>query len=407
MTELRNNNIKSQDSFSIDSFGRWRASTPFTIFDSKQLTNQHEGLLWDNSEILDSGGTDSTFNANRSSTILSVNDSITDTRARQTKRRFNYQPGKSQEILATFSGMVTSTGITKRVGYFDEKNGIFLQNSEGVASVVRRTFTSGSAVDNVITQNNWNLDTMDGNGKSGIDLDFSKSQIIYIDLEWLGVGRVRVGFVVGGLIYYVHEFLNANNLSLVYMSTPNLPIRYEISNDGNGVSDNFECICSTVISEGGFEPTGVFHTDGTKEGTIVASTSGTYYALLGLRLKSDNLGATVLLQKIISIIDSNDGAYWEIRFNPTVAGTFNYSDLGNSVVQTVVGTATNTVTGGVVVDSGYISSNTREESSPLNNALLLGSNIDGTPDEMVLCVTPIEGDTNLNIGGGLIWREVI
>lgn len=413
MTELRNNNIKSQDSFSIDAFGRWRTSNPFTVFDSKQIINEHEDLVWSNIEFGDDpsvGGTDYTFNTNLASTKISVLSNVIASRIRQTKRRFNYQPGKSQEILTTFSSITTSTGITKKVGYYDDKNGILLQNSEGTASIVRRTFTSGSAVDNVITQDNWNIDTMDGNGKSGVTLDFSKTQIFYIDLEWLGVGRVRVGFVIGGLIHYVHEFLNTNNLTSVYMSTPNLPIRYEISNDGNGEADDFECICSTVISEGGFDPTGILHTDGTKETVIVAATSGTYYPLLGIRLKSNSLGASVILEKIISIIDSNDGAYWELRFNPTVTGTFNYSDLNDSVVQTAIGTGANTVEGGTAIDAGYIASTGKADQAPAKNALglgQLGSDADGETDQIVLCVTPIAGDTNLNVSGGLVWREII
>jgi hypothetical protein len=139
---------------------------------------------------------------------------------RQSKRYITYQPGKS--LLVFMTGVLhtaVNTGITARMGFFDNHadktidsggNGIFVEYSGGNYYLVLRSYVTGSQVDTKILKSAWNLDKMDGSGPSSITMDFTKAQILAIDLEWLGVGRVRVGFVIGGSIYYVHEFLHAN-----------------------------------------------------------------------------------------------------------------------------------------------------------------------------------------------------
>ena len=204
----------------------------------------------------------------------------------------NYQPGKVQEIVVTFNLISQDSGVTKRVGYFDANNGIYLEDDGSDYYIVRRTSTSGSAVNTRVAQADWNIDSFDGTGPSGVTIDFTKTQILFIDMEWLGVGRVRVGFVVDGIIYYAHEFLNANNLTLVYMSTPNLPIRWEISNDGSGAASSMDCICCTAISEGGKQDNGIIRYASTTT-HVDASAALTTYAILGIRLKSQYLCSTV------------------------------------------------------------------------------------------------------------------
>ena len=214
-----------------DAFGRLRTSTPQTIFDSKQI-NDNAPLSWDDAEV-SGGGTGSTYNANQASTTITVGAEA-GVRTRQTKMRFNYQPGKSQMICVTGILGVGASGITQRIGYGDDDNGLFFETIDGIFQVNRRTKTSGSAVNNRTIQSNFNIDTMDGTGPSRITIDLSKTQIFWIDFEWLSVGRVRFGFVIEGKLIYFHEFNHANDLIVAYMSTPNLPLRYEIENDGTG-----------------------------------------------------------------------------------------------------------------------------------------------------------------------------
>lgn len=393
-------NIQAADSPSVDAFGRWRTSAPFTLFDSKQI-HSNQPLYFDDQETSGSG-TSSTHSVPRASSTISVSNLTAGTRVRQTFQTFNYQSGKSQQCLFTFSKFDTTPGITKRVGAFNADNGMFLQSEDGVISVVVRSSTTGSPVDTVVEQSNWNQDVMDGTGVSGVTLDPSKSQILVMDYEWLGVGRVRYGFNIDGLIYYVHYQNNANNLDGVYTSTPNLPVRYEIINDGTGPADDFEQVCSTIISEGGQSNTGTLrHAD---SGEISSLTSASTYAVLGLRLKAANLDGVVTIETLsIVTTTGNDTAHWELVFNPTVAGTFTYSDETDSIVQVATGDNTNTLTGGIVVGGGYFTSSQSIEAE-INNALRIGASIAGVPDEIVVAMRPITA--NLDAEASLTWREL-
>jgi hypothetical protein len=394
-------NTVFSDTGAIDAFGRLRVSNPTTLFDSKQVFD-NQALFWDDEEV-SGGSTTTTHNANQASTTIAVGASTAGNRVRQTFQRFNYQPGKSQLVLLTGVFGAGATGITKSIGYFDDDNGLFFELAETTLNVVRRTKTSGSVVDNKVAQSSWNIDTMDGNGPSGITLDLTKTQIMLIDFEWLGVGRVRMGWVIDGMIYYCHEFKNANNLTTVYMSTPNLPLRYEIDNDGSGGASSLVHICSSVMSEGGLEKLGVLrHAD---SGSIGSLKAGSLYGGVGIRLSSSGLGTNVLLENL-SLLSStaNDQAHWEIILNPAVAsGTWGYSGLSNSPVQVALGNGV-LMSGGTVLDGGYFTT-----SLPITtttpNALRLGAKRDGTVDTLVLTIKPITN--NITAEASLTWRELL
>ena len=389
------------DSPSIDAFARLRVSNPETIFDSKQIFD-NQPLFWDDAETSGSG-TSSTHSVDEASTTIAVSASTAGTRVRQTFQRFNYQPGKSQLILLTGVLGTAESGITQRMGYYDDDNGLIFDCIDGVMYVTRRTNVTGSVVDNSVAQSSWNLDTMDGNGPSGITLDFAKTNIFLIDFEWLGVGRVRMGFVVDGIPVYCHEFLNANNLTEVYMSTPNLPLRYEISNDGTGGASDVVHICTSVISEGGREQNGILRYTSSAGTALTTGVSGSVWAAIGIRLKTTALAATILIENVSILATTSDNFEWQLLLNPTVAGTFTYVDQTNSSVQTVLGVTANTITGGTPIAGGWAAA-----ASPINdkilNARTLGAAIDGTRDEIVLGVRPLTN--NAAIQSSMTWREL-
>ena len=388
----------------VDSFGRQRVSNPEMIFNSKQIFD-NQPLYWN--DIEESGsGTSSTHSTDTASTVLAVSASTAGKRTRQTYMRFNYQPSKSQLIFIT--GVLRKSGggsgIIYRMGLFDDDNGIFLQRSNSTVSLVVRSSTSGTPSDsNSATQANWNIDKMDGSGGSGINLDFTKSQILVIDFEWLGVGCVRLGFVVDGRVFYCHQFNHANNISGVYMSTPNLPVRYQIENTGAGIASSIECICSAVISEGGKEEvaTNLYASTGT---TAIIGTKNQNNAILGLKLKNDYIGCTIDVIDISILMASSDIYEWSLVLNPSVAGTFTYSDITNSPLQKAVGNgSTNIASGGTIVAGGYGTSKSEIVGDQLKNLLKLGSSISGTVDTLVLCIYPL-GANNVNCYGSINYR---
>lgn len=395
------------DGPNLDAFDRLRISNPATIFDSKLLAD-NQPLVWDDQQT--AGTATSTYNTNQSSVTLAVTSGATGTRVRQTYRRFNYQPGKSQ--LVFLSGILGASvaNVTKRLGLFDANNGLFFESDGTDVGVVRRTFTSGVAVDNRVAQSAWNLDKMDGSGPSGINLDFTKAQIFLIDFEWLGVGRIRMGFVVNGIIYYCHQFLIANVIPLVSFSVPNLPLRYEISSSV-AADASLVAICSSVISEGGQNPTGnLFSVDRGSTGLQTLNDSD-LYPLIAIRLKSAQQFATVN-PKNLSVICTSTSAYrWALLLNPTITGTgLSFTSLANSAIEYDVSrTNTSKVAAGTgtQVQSGYAQNQGDSNvAAILESNIRLGASIAGVSDILVLAVQRINGTTE-TFFGSLGWREEI
>jgi len=392
----------------LDAFGRLRVSEPLTLFDSKQIYD-NQPLFWD--ESLETGaGITSAHDPNTASTVITSTVSTAGKFTRQTFQRFNYQPGKSQYILMTgiLGRSGGGAGVTCSLGYFDDDNGLFFSQIASAVNVVRRSNVTGTPVDTAVAQTAWNVDKMDGTGPSGVTLDWSKTQIFGIDFEWLGVGTVRFYIVVNGVPCIVHQSQHANVLDKVYMSTPNLPCRFQLETTGSSVASTMECICATVISEGGVSDLGVIRYASTAGTHVDANSDGTIYAIFGIRLKSTHLGAEVtFLNSTIAETAGNNNLEWMVILNPTVASTFTYSDETDSCMQSAPGATANTVTGGHMMGGGHFSSGTKggANGNTMDSARRLGAAIDGTRDTMVLCVRPI-GSSNTDIEGGLTWREV-
>lgn len=393
-----------------DAFGRLRIAQPYTLFDSK-LIFDNGPLFWDDKET--SSGSPSTTTSTHSTATASVTLGVSaeaGTRVRQTFQRFNYQPGKSQLILQTGRLIASGggVGIASRRGYFDDNNGLFWAVIDGTLCVVVRSSASGSPVDTVIRQTSFNRDKLDGTGLSGFEIDVTKEQITWIDFEWLGVGAVRFGiYGEDGKPIVAHVVENANTTTAVYMSTPNLPLRYELANDGTGQASTAEQICSTVISEGGLELNGAEFYASTSGTHVDANTADAIYAIVGIRLKTTHLGAVVELQNMSMMATTSNDFEWLLIFNPTVAGSFTYADITNSACQSATGATANTVTGGRRVSGGFVKSGqgTGNVAQALREAIRLGAAIDGTRDQIVLCARPLT--LNADVEGSLTWRELL
>ena len=379
----------------LDAFARLRVSNPQTIFDSKQIYDE-QPLFWDNQQI-SGGGTTTTYNTNQASSTLAVSSLTAGHRVRQTYRRFNYQPGKSQLIIRTGILGVSSIGITKRLGLFDSQNGLFFEQSITGLKVGVRSFTSGVAVNTTINQSDWNIDKLNGAGKSRITLDVTKTQIYFFDFEWLGVGTIRYGVFINGKPIYCHAIHNANIQTVVYMSTPNLPLRTEIINDGTGGVANITDICSTVITEGGREETGVVRGLNRTTNTLITNNDTSIYPLIGIRLKSTHLGAYLELIDYALVCTSAAEYAWYMILNPTEAGVSpTWNSLSNSSVEYTYPSNTTSLTGGTILATG-LGSDTATTRSVVNSLsksdLTLGSTIAGVADRFYFGVQRLTGTT--------------
>ena len=337
----------------VDAFGRARTSQPVTLFDSFNRYQINGGFSTANSATASA-----TYAANSSTVLLNVDTTSGAYAKRETTRVFAYQPGKSLQVMSTFVMNAPKVGLTQRVGYFNDSNGVFLnQSGANTVSFILRSNTSGTPSENPALQANWNMDPLDGTGPSKKILDLTKSQILFFDIEWLGVGSVRAGFVIDGQLIHCHSFHHANLLADVYMTTACLPVRYEIFNTATTDSaSTLKQSCSTVVSEGGYDLRGRPRTIGHPVQTLYTlTTAGTAYPLVTLRLKADRLDAIVVPKEISILGDGNATRYqWRLVQGGSVSGgsgTWVSAGATDSVEYKLDAT---TLTGGTVVASGYV-----------------------------------------------------
>ena len=388
----------------VDAFGRLRVSEPLTIFDSKNIMSKNN--LFDESTA--NGGTVS-YTANKSTVNLNVTEAASSKTVRQSNRVMSYQPGKSLLIFNTFVMNTLTANLKQKVGLFDTNNGIFFTADGTTLKIVRRTYTSGAAVDTEISQSSWNGDTLNGTGASGFTLNAATSNILFIDIEWLGVGSVRVGFVINGQLITAHTFYNANSLTTVYMQTANLPIRYEIERAGTLTAGTYtlQQICSSCISEGGYSPQGLEEMIGT--GTVSAgvnlSTANTYYNIATIRIKTSRPYAVIVPAGVDILNISNGDFEWGLFINATLTSSFSYTSFSDNVEYDLQTTAFSTA--GTRIAGGYLGGKTAPFTLGgdfIAFANQLGQTIGGVSDTLTLGVRP--GTANGDVSGLLKWFDL-
>lgn len=278
-----------------DAFGRLRVSEPFTLFDS--FHRYRENRKW---VTLKEGSGNTEYKIHESAVNMTVGTTAGDKVYRTTKRVFAYQPGKSLLILNTFAMNEPKANLVQSLGYFNAENGIYLKNDGQKNYLVLRSNVTGNVGETTVAQEDWNFDKFDGNGYSSLiaenPLLVSRTNIFWIDLEWLGVGDVRCGFFVHGKPLVAHVFHNDNVNLTTYMTTAILPLRYEIENVGETSSNSsLKQICSSVISEAGYDLKGTQRTIGVPTSTPKdLGTAGTFTPIVSIRLKDANKDAVVI-----------------------------------------------------------------------------------------------------------------
>jgi hypothetical protein len=392
----------------LDAFGRLRVSEPFTLFDSQ---NRYAADDQFSSSTSGSGST-VTFATNESSVNLNVGTVSGGKTIRQTFRRMPYQPGKSMLILTTFCMNVAKANLRQRIGYFDENNGIYLeQNGTSEPSFVVRTNTSGSPVNtNSASQSNWNGDKLDGTGPSGYDLNLETVQIFWSDIEWLGVGNVRCGFVINGEFIICHTFQCANQTgkTKVYMETAILPVRYEIENtDTTADASTLKQICSTVISEGGYQQT--VQDTIARRTAILGTISTTFLPLVSIRLKSTSAGAVVLLNRVNVLPTTNQSYEICIMKNSTLTGA-SWASLSTNMEYDVTATAMTTSVDGIY-QNDYVTSSAQGRAvlaapTGYNFAYQLGTSLAGVSDTFTLGIRVVSGATTGDAIGSISFYDL-
>jgi hypothetical protein len=407
--EEANRPITFADTFAVDAFGRLRVSNPVVLFES-QLQYDLSPLIWDT--ITANGGT-VTHLPNQSSARMRVTTAPNSSAIRQTKAYHRYRPGESQKVSTTFLIGPPVSNVTKLVGHGDAQNGHFLrQQGDGSVAIVERSFVTGAAVDAAVLQAAWNVDAFDGNGPSGLTLDLTKVQILQIDLQWLGVGRVRVGFNIGGLTYYAHEFQHANFTDTAYTTTANLPVRYEITASGAAASTaDLIQICAAVVSEAGaqIERGRQFSVDTGMTARNVPATP--LSPIIAVRPKATfngiaNKGQLELATYGMLPVSGNAPFRYVLLYGATVTGGAWVSAHDNSIAEFNV-TAT-AVSGGAPIDSGHRNASVQSRSfAELAFELLkLPWCVDGAGVQIPICLAAQSTSGASTAHASMGWREL-
>jgi len=391
-----------------DAFARLRVSNPLTLFDSSH--RYRDNNLWESLVV----GTGSTVGFVTAQGLINIGVGTTAgcSVIRETTKVFSYQPGKSLLILNTFVMNAPKTNLRQRVGYFGVDNGMYLELDGNTLYFVERSLSTATTTR--VAQSSWNIDRLDGTGASGITLDITKAQILWMDIEWLGLGTVRMGFVINGQFIHCHSFHHANVIEGTYITTASLPLRYEIANTGITTSvSTLKQVCSTVISEGGYELRGLQQAVNTPITAPVdlPSPAGTYYPVLSIRLKTspNRLDAIVILTALSLMGIGNGPEYnWQVRASATTSGgTWVDAGVDSAVEYKIDG---GTVSGGRILASGFFSSTNQSSTSVdiLKEALfkfqLERNGLTGTPYELTLvCATNSAG---ADVFASLDWEEI-
>lgn len=405
--------VSFSDGANLDAFGRLRVSEVANLFDVQLQYDKHP-LFWEDQTV---GGGAAVHDPNNSGVNLQVGTADGDSVIRQTRSYYRYQPGKSQYIVLTGILGDGKGNVTQRIGYYDADNGLFFDCVDGEAGLNLRSKSSGSVVNTRVAQTSWNLDTMDGssnvNNPSGINYSPSFAQVFVIDLEWLSVGRVRMGFFMEGILRYVHEFLNSNRSGGAYMTTANLPARYEIVNTGVTASaTTLKQLCTSIMSEGGFqEELGLPYADANGVTEISVTTR---VPILSMRPKAtfnSIVNRGTIIAESFSVFAGTNAAFIELVYNGTLTDDTFAKEQSNSIAE--VDVAATAISGGEIIFADIVpaggggSPATRQgvKGEDLLSNLPLTLDIDGAnPIPLSIVATAMTGTAECS--GVLNWREI-
>ena len=354
---LFSSQVSIQDSANLDAFSRLRVSNPLILHNS-QFTYDLCPILME--QITSGSGATITYDSTNRDALMTFSSTPTGGKSyMQSYDYLPYQPGRAQLAFITFNIKSAVANVLKFAGFSDGVNGVEFQNNGSVNQFV--IYSGSSAGTETVTQGSWNLDKLDGTGSSGITLDITKTQILVIDIQALYVGRVRVGFDIGGKVIYTHEFKHANLIAYPYIQSANLPVRCGMTCTGT-VSTTMNFICSAVISEGGSEDINVYgYTFQQDSGAISIVDTGVGTHMISLRPKTTFNSITNRTR--VAYIDvefynaGNQTVQWQLCVGQALTGTTTYTACNSTYSSSEYNTAA-TLSGSptIVIDGGYAAS---------------------------------------------------
>jgi len=341
-----------EEKHEFDAFGRLRTSHVTTLFES-QLTNDEQNKFW---HTIKSGSGTTTYLPNQSSLELEVTANNGDMVIRQSKAYTRARLGKSHIIFITGNFNGGTNGVKKRLGYFDSENGVFFQMNGTVLELVVRSKATGTVQEIAIPQTSWNIDKLDGSGESNVNIDTTFDQVFVFDIEWLGTGKVRAGFLLDGKITYVHEFKFANNQNTPYMTTATLPARFDIETDGTN-SATMKQTAAVIMTEGGSnEFPSIFDISNEIAPRQVMNSLTPIISIKPKNIHNNKKNRVVTILEEAEIYSQDDDIYYEIRKDCSLSNSF-WNDVDTLDSTVMYDHSSDGFSGGEVVMKGYVKGN--------------------------------------------------
>jgi hypothetical protein len=238
----------------LDAFGKLRTSGATLlgdyVFNSSELPDKF-------STNLSHMGASIGWDQNQRAALLTTDNAAGSVVAHTSNTYHHYFPGSSHLAMMTLStGDSGKTGLGRSWGLFDFQNGFHFTQKDGRMAVVVKSDVTGSAVDKYFWQDpgvgelGWNGDPLDGTGDSQMVLDTTKDNIYWIDVQWLGAGRVRFGTYYNGQRVVIHEYYHGNNYPYPLSGTGSLPVCFAQRNiSATGSSSEMRVYCAAVWTE--------------------------------------------------------------------------------------------------------------------------------------------------------------
>lgn len=153
------------------------------------------------------------------------------------KRALQYRPG--HEGYCKFTSIFTQgkANSNQRFGLIDELNGFAIGFAGTDFAVFRKR---NGVMEEVITQLNFNRDTLDGNGKSGFLIDPTKGNVYRISFGFLGFATITFEILAGAENSWIpfHVIDYPNKFIETHITIPYLKLRAEVENTGNDTDIN-------------------------------------------------------------------------------------------------------------------------------------------------------------------------
>ena len=403
MSYIFNNEVTYSDSVNLDAFGRLRTSEVTSVLELSQVYDKRPRLI---DEV--TGGTVTSTHSIIDSQVVMSGTGANSYVIRQSFMCAPYQPGKSQLFEGSFGNFQLESNVIKRIGqfaaasgstYFSNPDGYFLESNGVTNKISLQVWKTGSLTFSADTSV-WNNTDI-----NPLTIDWSLTQLMMVDYQWLGVGRMRFFLVYGGVPYLMYEHTGTDNLSTVYMTSPNKPIRYELRTlSGTG---SFNMICSQVSIEGTLNqlwtPCGITH-----EQVTTLATSGTKYPFLGIRTTSNYKDISPILKQISIMNTSNDDYLVTVEIDPTISGSYSWTGTSQIEIEKALGNGSQTVTStGDILGSwiGAAGTSLITEYQLLDSQVNPGTKIDGSRQAIWICITPLGANATFRGSANILYRK--